>query len=67
MCWPCVIKYGALEIKKMLRGLMLMYKIWCTRNKKCFAGIDVDVVATIQKAQRSILILIASGQCCWRL
>jgi len=47
--------------------LALCYKIWCARKKKCFEGIDVDVVATIQKAQRSILILIASGQCCWRL
>ena len=35
--------------------LALCYKIWCARKKKCFEGIDVDVVATIQKAQRSIV------------
>jgi len=35
--------------------LALCYEIWCVRNKKCFDGIDVDVTATIQKAQRSIV------------
>ena len=34
--------------------LALCYEIWCARNKKCFEGTDVDVVATVQKAQRSI-------------
>ncbi|KEH31555.1 hypothetical protein MTR_4g098825 [Medicago truncatula] len=34
--------------------LALCYEIWCARNKKCFEGTDVDVAATIQKAQRSI-------------
>ena len=32
-----------------------MFEISCARNKKCFEGIDVDVAATIQKAQRSIV------------
>ena len=35
--------------------LALCYEIWCARNKKCFEGTDVDVTATIQKAQRSIV------------
>ena len=35
--------------------LTLCYEIWCARNKKCFEGIDVDVAATIQKTQRSIV------------
>jgi len=29
--------------------------IWCARNKKYFEGTDVDVAATVQKAQRSIV------------
>jgi len=33
----------------------LCYEIWCARNKKCFEGTDVDVAATVQKAQRSIV------------
>jgi len=35
--------------------LALCYEIWCARNKKCFEEADVDVAATIQKAQRSIV------------
>ena len=35
--------------------LALCYEIWCARNKKCFEGTDVDVVATVQKALRSIV------------
>jgi len=35
--------------------LALCYEMWCARNKKCFEGIDVDVAATVQKAQRSIV------------
>jgi len=33
----------------------LCYEIWCARNKKCFEGTDVDLAATIEKAQRSIV------------
>jgi hypothetical protein len=32
----------------------MCYEIWCTRNKKCLEGIEIDVATTIQKAQRSI-------------
>ena len=35
--------------------LAMCYKIWCARNKKCFEREDVDVAATVQKAQRSIV------------
>ena len=35
--------------------LVLCYEIWCARNKKCFEGTNVDVTATVQKAQRSIV------------
>ena len=35
--------------------LALCYEIWCTRNKKCFEGVEIDVEATVQKAQRSIV------------
>jgi hypothetical protein len=35
--------------------LTLCYEIWRARNKKCFEGADVDVAATVQKAQRSIV------------
>ncbi|KEH18605.1 hypothetical protein MTR_8g027132 [Medicago truncatula] len=41
--------------------LALCYEIWCARNKKCFEGIDVDVAATIQKAQRSIVNFKSAG------
>jgi len=34
--------------------LALDYEICCDKNKKCFERIDVDV-ATVQKAQRSIV------------
>ena len=33
--------------------LALCYEIWCARNKKCFKETDVDVAATVQKAQKS--------------
>ena len=36
--------------------LVLCYEIWCARNKKYIKRTDVDVAATIQKAQRSIVI-----------
>jgi len=34
--------------------LALCYEIWCTRNKKCFEGTEIDVATTVHKAQRSI-------------
>jgi len=39
----------------------LCYEIWCARNKKCFEGTDVDVAATVQKAQRSIMNFKSAG------
>jgi len=35
--------------------LALCYEIWCTRNNECFDGAEIDVAATVQKAQRSIV------------
>jgi hypothetical protein len=31
-----------------------VYEIWCTRNKKCFEGTEIDVATTVHKARRSI-------------
>ena len=36
--------------------LTMCYEIWCARNKICFDGTDVNVVANVQKAQKSIVI-----------
>jgi len=41
--------------------LVLCYEIWCARNKKCFEGTGVDVAATIQKIQRSIVNFNSAG------
>jgi hypothetical protein len=44
-----------LEENIIVHVLTLCYEIWRARNKKCFVGTNVNVAATVQNAQRSIV------------
>jgi len=50
------LKRNIIEVDEdfIIHVLVLCYEIWYARNKKCFEGIDVDVVVIVQKAQKSL-------------
>ena len=52
--------------KWLEENIIDVHEIWCDRNKKCFEGTDVDVAATVQKAQRSTVNFKNASTVLWR-